>query len=276
MNFFTPPELTANSLQAGKAKAALPLCRILVLAILAGMLIAFGAAVTSTAGHALGNVSAVRIISGLLFPFGLGMVLLSGAELFTGNCLMVLPLLEREITVAQMLRSWFWVYLGNVVGALLVAAGCAFSGQLDYSGGALAAFTIKLAAGKCVLPFGGAIVQGFFCNLLVCLGVLLAGSAKDTFGKISGAYLPVCFFVICGFEHCIANLFYIPVGIFAMMIPKYAQLAASAGIDTAALNWGGMLFGNLIPVTLGNLLGGVAIGFFFWAGHLHTVQVQTR
>ena len=274
MNFFTPAELTANLVRSCKAKAELSLSRMLPLAILAGMLIAFGGAVTNTAGYDLSSFSMVRLVSGLLFPLGLGMVILSGAELFTGNCLMVLTLLEREITTAQMLKSWFWVYFGNAVGGLLVAAGCAFSGQLGYSAGKLAVFGIRLAAGKCALPFGNAVVQGFFCNLLVCLGVLLSGSAKDTLGKIAGAYLPVCYFVICGFEHCIANLFYIPVGLFAQMVPEYAQLAVAAGVDTAALNWGQMLFGNLIPVTLGNILGGTAVGLLFRAGHLSTIEAR--
>ena len=155
---------------------------------------------------------------------------MSGAELFTGNCLIAISLLERQCTPAGMLRNWAIVYLSNFAGALLVAAGCAFFGQLNYSGGLLAVFTMKLAAGKCALPFQNTFVLAILCNLLVCLGVILAMTAKDTAGRFIGAFLPVCYFVICGFEHCVANMYYIPAGLMAKAVPAYAQLAAEMGV----------------------------------------------
>ena len=151
----------------------------------------------------------------------------------------------------------------------MVAAGCVFGGQLNYSGGQLAVFTMKLAAGKCALLTGSAIILGILCNILVTAGVLLALSAKDLTGRVVGAYLPVAFFVICGFEHCIANLFYIPVGLFAKAIPTYAALAADAGMDLSTLTWGNFLLRNLLPVTLGNILGGTAMGAIYWYCHRH-------
>ncbi len=155
--------------------------------------------------------------------------------------------------------------MGNFIGALLTAAGCAFSGQLNYSAGGLALFTMKLAAGKCGLAFGSALVLGVFCNVLVTVGVLLSLSAKDLPGRVLGAYLPVSFFVICGFEHSVANLFYIPAGLFAKSIPAYAALAADAGLDLSGLTWIGFAIGNLLPVTLGNIIGGGRVGGLFWA-----------
>lgn len=267
MNLFTPAEYTENYIKAGKAKAEMPRWRMFLLAVLAGFFIAMGGAVTNTATHTITNVGLARVVSGLLFPFGLAMVVLTGAELFTGNTLMVMSALARQTSVKGVLRNWVIVYLGNAVGAMLTAAGCAFGGQLNYSGGQLAVFSMKLAAGKCALPFGNAVILGVFCNLLVTTGVLLSLSAKDLTGRVVGAYLPVAFFVICGFEHCVANLFYIPVGLFAKMAPQYAALAAEAGVDLSGLTWGGFLLKNLLPVTLGNLLGGIGLGSLFWRCH---------
>lgn len=267
MNLYTPAECAANYAAAGRKKTRMPVVKMFLLAVLAGFFIAMGGAVTNTASHSIANVGAARVVCGLLFPFGLGMVILMGAELFTGNTLIVISLLDRRATVGGMLKNWCVVYLGNAAGAMLTAAGCAFGGQLNYSGGQLAVFTIKLAAGKCALPAGNAVILGILCNLLVAAGVLLSLSAKDLTGRVVGAYLPVAFFVICGFEHCVANLFYIPAGLFARMIPAYASLAAEAGVDLSALTWGNFLLRNLLPVTAGNILGGAGLGSLFWYCH---------
>lgn len=223
--------------------------------------------ITNTAAHSIGNVGVARIVCGLLFPFGLAMVVLTGAELFTGNTLITISVLDGQAAVREMLRNWGVVYLGNTLGAVLVAAGCAFGGQLNYSGGQLAVFTMKLAVGKCALPVGSAVILGILCNVLVTAGVLLSLSAKDLTGRVMGAYMPVAFFVICGFEHCIANLYYIPAGLLAKAVPAYVALAAEAGVDLAALTWGNFLLRNLLPVTVGNIVGGVCMGALFWYCH---------
>lgn len=267
MNLFTPQEYVSNYIAAGRTKTQAPIIKLFLLAVLAGFFIAMGGAASSTASHSIFNVSAARIVCGLLFPFGLAMVVLTGAELFTGNTLIVISVLDGRTSVAGMLKNWLTVYLGNAAGAMLTAAGCAFGGQLNYSGGELAVFTMRLAESKCVLPVKNAIILGILCNLLVTVGVLLSLSAKDLIGRVAGAYLPIAFFVICGFEHCVANLFYIPAGLFAKAIPAYAALAADAGLDLTALTWKNFLLGNLLPVTVGNIIGGIAIGFLFWFCH---------
>ena len=267
MNLFTPKECAANYAVVGAAKTRMPLARIFLLAMLAGFLIAVAGAVTNTAAHTIDNVGAARIVCGLLFPFGLAMVVLTGAELFTGNTLISISLLDGQASMAGMLRNWAVAYLGNAVGAVLVAAGCAFGGQFNYSGGQLAVFTMTLAAAKCALPAGGAVILGILCNILVTAGVLLSLSAKDLTGRVVGAYMPVAFFVICGFEHCIANLYYIPAGLFAKTIPAYAVLAAESGVDLSALTWGNFLLKNLLPVTAGNIIGGAGMGTLFWYCH---------
>jgi len=272
MNVFSPAEMTANYAKTGKVKAEKPIGKLFAMAVLAGLFIALGSAVANTASHSISDVSTARMVSGLLFPFGLGMVMLMGAELFTGNTMISISVLNRDTTVSRMLRNWGVVYLGNLAGAVLLAAGCAFFGQLNYSSGGLAVYTIKSAAAKCAMPFGNALVLGFFCNILVCTGVLCSLSAKDTIGRIAGAYIPVAFFVICGFEHCVANMYYIPAGIFAMQVPEYAALALEAGINTAALTWKNFFLINLLPVTLGNILGGVGVGIVMWACNLRNAK----
>ena len=264
MNLFSPAEITKNYADTGKVKSDRSVGKTLILAVLAGFLISFGAAVSNTAAFAIENVSAARVISGLLFPFGLAMVILTGAELFTGNCLIVISVLNKTVTAVKMFRNWFFVYAGNFIGALLLAAGCAFFGQLDYSGGGLALHTVRIAAAKCSLPFLNALVLGIFCNMLVCLGVICSLSAKDTAGRILGAFIPVSFFVICGFEHSIANMYYVPAGIFALQIPKYMQIVTGAGLDISSLSISNFLIYNLFPVTLGNIIGGIIIGAAMW------------
>ena len=262
---YTPAEVAEKYAAVGAGKARRPALPLFLLGILAGALIAFGSAATNTAAYGIENPWTARLICGLLFPFGLGMVVVMGAELFTGNCLISISALAGRCTPAEMLRSWAIVYPANFLGALLVAAGCAFFGQMDYSGGGLALYTMKVAAGKCALPFWNALVLGFLCNVLVCLAVLMAMSAKGTAGRILGAFLPVCYFVLCGFEHCVANMYYIPAGLMAKAVPAYAQLAAEAGADLSSLTLSGFLLGNLLPVTLGNILGGVTLGWLVWA-----------
>ena len=267
MNLLTPSELTESYAKTGKVKVDKPLGKLFTLAALAGLFIGFGAAVCNTAAHSIADVSTARIISGLLFPFGLGMVMLLGAELFTGNVMIGISVLNGDTTFGKMLRNWAVVYLGNFAGAALLALACARFGQLNYSHGELAVYTIKIAAAKCTLPFANALVLGILCNILVCSGVLCSLSAKDTAGRILGAYIPVAFFVICGFEHSVANMYYVPAGLFALQVPEYAALAIKDGVNSSSLTWGNFLLHNLLPVTLGNILGGLAVGVTMWACH---------
>lgn len=268
MNINTPVDITRNYALAGKAKAEKPFHKLLWMSVFAGLFIAFGAAVTSTATHSLADVSTARIVNGLLFPFGLCMVILLGAELFTGNILICISVLNRDTSIFKMLRNWSVVYLGNFVGSVLLAAAGAWFGQLDYSSGGLALYTMKIAEAKSGMLFGNALVMGVLCNILVCCGVLCSLSAKDTTGRILGAYIPVAFFVICGFEHSVANMYYVPAGIFAAQIPRYAELAMEAGINISGLTWGSFILNNLLPVTIGNILGGISVGFVMWVCNL--------
>lgn len=268
MGYLSPKELTAAYANAGAAKTKKSAADLLILGILAGALIALGCAATNTAAHGVADVGLARMICGLLFPFGLCMVIVTGAELFTGNSLIVISVLDRKATLPGMLRNWLLVYIGNFIGAVLVAYACASFGQLNYSGGQLAVYTIRIAAGKCTIPFANGVGLGIFCNVLVCLGVLMAMAAKDAAGRLMGAFIPVCYFVICGFEHCVANMYYIAAGLFAAANPAYSVLAVEAGIDLSVLTLSNFLLTNLLPVTLGNVIGGGAIGAIMWFAYL--------
>ena len=209
-NYLSPAELLASYSAAGVRKMERSAASLLLLGALAGAIIAIAAAATNTAVYGISDTWTVRTICGLLFPFGLGLVVVTGAELFTGNCMLPLTLLEKKGgSAVLMVRNWALVFAGNALGSLLVAWLCVSCGQLDYSAGALAVYTIRVGAAKCALPFGSALGLGVLCNLLVCLGVLAAASARETPGRLMGAFLPVCFFVLCGFEHSVANLYYI-------------------------------------------------------------------
>ena len=268
MNLFTAAETTANYAAAGAGKAKLPISKMLLLGILAGVLIAFPACVTNMATYGLDNNSVVRTVSGLLFAFGLGMVVLTGAELFTGNTLMVISVLDRKATVLGMLRNWLFVYAGNLIGSLLVAFLCASFGWLNAGSNALAAYSMKVAVGKMTMPFENAFVMGILCNVLVTVGVLLSLSGKDGVSRFLGAWAPVMFFVTCGFNHSVADMTYCMLGLFAAGNEAYVSAAQAAGVAVESLTWGTYLAGNLIPVTLGNAVCGAAVGFTFWFSYL--------
>lgn len=267
MAFYSPTEITDNYINASVGKATSPIFRLFLLGIFAGALIALGAITSSTAAHTMDGTGMVRFVSGIVFPIGLMMVILLGTELFTGNALMVTAVIAKKITVGQLLRNWVIVYIGNFVGALTMAALMAFFGQLDIGGGTLAVYTAKVAATKDSLPWINAFVLGIFCNFMVCIAVYLGNTAQDTAGKIWGIFFPIFGFVIAGFEHCVANMYYIPAGIFAAMNPAYTDLLANAGINTAVLNFGTFITANLIPVTLGNIVGGVVVGVIMYVAH---------
>lgn len=263
----TPQQITDSYAEASKGKATSPAWRLFVLAVAAGLLIGLGAVTSSTAAHALDNAGLVRLVSGLIFPLGLMMVILLGTELFTGNSLMVTAAIQRKITWGALARNWAIVFVGNFVGAVALAALMAFFGQLSIGGGDLAVYTAKVAAAKDSLPWANAFVLGAFCNIMVCVAVYLSNTAHDTAGRLLAIFFPIMGFVLAGFEHCVANMYYVPAGIFANMNPAYAGLIADAGINTAVLDFGTFLTANLIPVTLGNIVGGALVGIVMYACH---------
>ena len=258
-----PAQVTELMLAGMTGKSKLPVVKMFLLGILAGAFIAFGAEASSLAALNVTQVGIQRLIMGCVFPVGLIMVVLLGTELFTGNCMMAAAVADKRVKFAMLLRNWIVVYLGNLVGAALIVLLVSATGQLGYSSNGLAVLTIKIAAAKTGLSFGAAFAGGILCNVLVCVAVLLAMASKNIIGKIAGIWFPIMAFVLSGFEHSVANMYYIPAGIFASMNPAYASAAQEAGVNMANLNALGFL-GNIVPVTLGNIVGGAAIALVMW------------
>lgn len=255
-----PKEIIEANMNGAVNKANLPLARMIVLGIMAGMFIALGGAISNTAVHDIANVGLARTLAGVIFPVGLLMIILVGGELFTGNCLMIMATINKRIKVSGLIRNLVIVYFSNLIGSLIIDVLIFYSGNLDYTGGALGAYTIKVALGKVNIAPGKAVVSGILCNFLVCMAILMAGSAKDVIGKIFATWFPIFAFVIGGFEHIVANMFYIPTGILAATNPDYVakaeELYGITADQLSALDLGGLLH-NFIPVTIGNILGGM-------------------
>lgn len=240
--------------------------KLFILGILAGMFIAIAGVGASTASVSIGSASVAKLVGACVFPAGLTLVILAGSELFTGNCLIIISVLEKEATIVGMLRNWVIVYVGNFVGSILVAWGVSACHQLSLFDSALAGATINTAVAKCSMTFGDAFIKGIFCNFLVCLAVWLGFSSKTAAGKIAALFYPIMVFVLSGFEHSVANMFYAPAGLFAMGNPDYL---AKATADTAKLTWGAFFGKNLLPVTLGNIVGGALfVGAVYWFVYL--------
>ena len=234
--------------------------KLFVRAIMAGAFIALGAAGSSVAAHTIADVGVARLAASVIFPMGLMMVILLGAELFTGDCLMAMSVSDKKQSIKDVVRVLIGVYLGNFVGAAGLALLVNFSGQLNYSGGMLGAYTIKVAMGKVNVTFLEGITSGLLCNILVCAAVLMALCAKDVTGKLLASFFIIMLFVTSGYEHCVANMYYITAGLIAKMNPAYAALAMEqygySLEQMQGLNIYGFLVTNLIPVTIGNILGG--------------------
>lgn len=272
-----PYEIVKNYIDAAKKKAEMPLVKLILLGIFAGMFIACGAEASSVAMHSISNVGLARFIGGCIFPVGLMMIVFIGGELFTGDCLMIMGCVNKKVKVFQMIKVLVVVYLANFIGALTIAFFTYISGQYNYSDSVLAAYTIKVAMGKESLSFGTAFFSGILCNIFVCVAVLMAMSAKDIAGKALAIFFPIMAFVVSGFEHCVANMYYIPAGILAKMNSEYAEVAmetygySQAQIDS--LNWSNFITKSAIPVTLGNIVGGmVFVGLIIYFINVKDIQ----
>lgn len=258
-----PAQIVSANISAAKTKAELPLLRMILLGIFAGMFIACGASASSVAMHAISNVGLARLVAGAVFPIGLMMIVFVGGELFTGDCLMIMGCLQGTCSVRNMVKVLVVVWLSNFVGSALFAALVTGSSQFHFSGDLLGAFTIKVAMGKVSMSLGSAFVSGILCNFFVCIAVLMAAAARDIAGKVLAIFFPIMAFVVSGYEHCVANMYYIPAGIFAAANEGYVQTAMETYGYTAAqleqLTWSNMLLHNLIPVTAGNIVGGMVL-----------------
>lgn len=264
-----PAQILDVTIETGVAKSGGSLAKLSVLGILAGAFIAFAAAASNTASFNLvmnpDTFGVGKALAGAVFTAGLIMVVLAGGELFTGNVLISAAVLERKVTVSRMLRNWIIVYITNMIGALLIAFLVYYSGQLSGGDSMLGAFTVKVAASKVGLTFGKAFILGILCNWLVCLAVWMAFGADSAGSKVAAMFFPIWLFVTCGFEHSVANMYFIPAGILAKGNETFVALSGVAAEQLDALCWSGFFIDNLIPVTLGNIVGGgVFVALAYW------------
>ncbi|MBQ5446888.1 MAG: formate/nitrite transporter family protein [Lachnospiraceae bacterium] len=257
----SPSEILEGNIKTEVKRVNMPIFKLVLLGILAGMFIAGGAAASNVAMHNISNVGLARLVAGVIFPVGLMMIVLVGGELFTGDCLLILGIMDKKYNVLQAIKVLVIVFITNLLGSVIIAFIVYESGQFNYTDGLLGAFTIKVALSKTGLSFTNAFCSGILCNIFVCLAVLMAASSKQVSGKILGIFFPIMAFVVSGYEHCVANMYYIPAGIIAKMNDSYVAKAKDAYNFTDAkldgLNIKTFFVDNLIPVTLGNIVGGM-------------------
>ncbi|HKM33209.1 MAG TPA: formate/nitrite transporter family protein [Lachnospiraceae bacterium] len=257
----SPLEIALSYIEIGIHKVRLSALKMLGLGILAGMFIGFAGAASTIGTVTIENPSAARLISAFLFPAGMAMVLVAGSELFTGNNLIMMAYLEKKIKLKEMLKNWLFVFLGNFIGATFIASLVVYSHTPDLYQGALAKSMVVMTEDKLGMSFADAFIRGVLCNILVCIAIWASFAAKSVSGKLLMSFWPVMLFVLCGFEHSIADIYFCMAGIFTTW--EY-QIAAEG------LTVGRFLVYNLLPVTLGNILGGAGIiGVGYWAVYLH-------
>ena len=277
VSFNSPPQLARTMVGVAESKAAVTAPPLIWLAILAGAYIALGAImftiITNDLAAFVGD-GLSRMIGGIAFSLGLILVVLGGAELFTGNNLIFTGYLEKKVTGKRLLNNWFWVYLFNFAGSLVVVFLFYYSGIWKANGGAIGLRAVNIAAAKSSLPWIEALFRGILCNWLVCLAVWLANAGRDVISKIAAIMIPIAAFVAAGFEHSVANMYFIPLGLALKSHPALQALLDPALL--AGLNLKGFLLGNLVPVTIGNLIGGALfVAAVYWRAYLGPVNKRS-
>lgn len=267
--YLTPLEIREKCIQAGIKKCELSRQKTILLAIMAGMFIAFGAASANMAVHNLpATMTGIKkLISGAIFPTGLIIIVLAGGELFTGNNLIIVAALEKKVKWKALINNWINVYLGNFIGAILISWMLYESGFFNTSQGLLGNLHVSIAAEKVGQTFIQLFIKGVLCNILVSVAVWMSYSSSGVIDKIFAMWFPVMVFIVGGYEHSIANMYYIPAGMLAA-----GSSAASNGLTLTAF-----LVNNLIPVTLGNIVGGsLVVGALYWYIYSPTEQTSLK
>ena len=285
---FLPAAMAAKAEDIGVKKANLNVLSMFALAILAGAFIGIGAifATTVSAGSMAISTSAgdaafktglpygvTRLLTGLAFTVGLILVVVGGAELFTGNNLITMAFMSKKVKLVALLKNWGVVYVGNFVGSIITALIVFFGKQYTFGGNSIGLATLNIGNTKCGYEFIQAIALGIMCNALVCMAVWMCYSARSTTDRILAIIPPISCFVAAGFEHSVANMYFIPIALFIKNFDTkvYDAIVANlnAGKDFANLTWGKFFFSNLLPVTIGNIIGGaIMVGLIYWFVYL--------
>lgn len=270
---YSPPQIADRIDKVALVKAKLSFAQTFLLGILAGVYIAIGAQfatfVTSDSTLHFGLTS---FIAGTVFSLGLMLVVIGGAELFTGNCLIIMGYVSKRITTREMLNNWTISFIGNLVGSLTVVCWMYKTHQFEFFHNMVGAKALLIAHTKVNLTFKAALARGVLCNAMVCLAVWLCFSGRSVADKVLSIVPPIGGFVASGFEHCVANMYFIPMGVVLRKNPEVvaaAEKMAGKTLDLSQLTWKGFFINNLFPVTLGNIVGGVIlVGVVFWFVYL--------
>jgi formate transporter FocA len=264
-----PAEMAKKAEDVGVKKASLDFWTMFALAILAGAFIGLGAIFATTVGTGGSELpfGVNKLLMGLVFTLGLIAVVVGGAELFTGNNLIVMAYLSGKVPFTKLLRNWGIVYLGNLVGSVLTAYFMFLSKQYTFASGGIGLTILNIGEAKCNLGFVQAIALGVMCNAMVCLAVWLTFSARTTTDKILAIIPPISGFVAAGLEHSVANMYFIPMALFVKYFgdPKFFETVGKTAQDYPHLTMNNFLVANLLPVTIGNMIGGVVmVGVVYW------------
>ncbi|MDF2594519.1 MAG: formate/nitrite transporter family protein [Clostridia bacterium] len=260
-NYLTPQEITEYTITGGYQKVNRRMMTVFLLAIMAGIYIALGAFASSVAAHDVANKGLAKLITGAVFPVGLMFVVINGADLFTGNCLIVMSVFERQTTISQFVKNLSIVLIGNFIGAVTIAYLVANSSLLSMSENHFGAYAIKTAVYKTSLSFKETFFLAILCNLFVCAGIWMIYAAKDIPGRVLAGFFSIFAFAISGAEHIVANMYYIPLALFSKTHLEYIE---AAHVSVSHLTWSSFLINNAIPVTLGNIVGGLFIGMMYY------------
>lgn len=278
----TPQEITEATLQNGVKKVNYSPLQSFLLAFLAGAFIAFASEGSNMAAFNLfanpETYGLGKALAGAIFGTGLMLVVIAGGELFTGNTMILAAVFDKRVTMPKMIKNWAIVYLGNFVGSVFIAAMMVHSGLFNSGASMLGVVTMKIGVYKVGLSFSEAFVLGIMCNWLVCLAVWMATGSKDITGKLLAIFFPIWLFITSGFEHSVANMYYIPAAIMAKSNEKWVAVAAEHGLGAeqlAKLTWENFFIHNLLPVTLGNIVGGgLLVASIYWV--IYVVQNRSK
>jgi formate/nitrite transporter len=270
-DLFLPAAMARIAEDVGVSKAKMPFTKLFALSILAGAFVSLGAVFCTVvlAGASALPYGVGRLLAGLVFCLGLILVVIGGAELFTGNNLIVMAWASRKVSTLALLRNWLVVYLGNFVGSLATALLMLVAKQYTSGSGTVGETALKIASSKVHLGFAQAIALGILCNGLVCLAVWLTYSGRSTTDKILAIIFPVSAFVAAGFEHSVANMYFIPYGLFIRQFDPAFVASLGDKVHLEGFTWSAFLLNNLLPVTIGNIIGGsVFVGIVYWMIYL--------
>ncbi len=263
-NYLSPQEITDYTIAGGCEKINRKASIVFLLAVMAGIYIALGAFAASVAAHDIANKGVSKLVTGAVFPVGLMLVVINGGDLFTGNSLIAMSTYEKQTTLLQFVKNLSIVLIGNFTGALLIAYLVSHTSLLTMSDNRFGAYVIKVAVHKTNLPFKEVFVLAILCNLFVCAGIWMMYAAKDIAGKILAGFFPIFAFAISGAEHVVANMYYIPLALFSKSNLAYVEGAHITADYLSHLTWARFFIYNVIPVTIGNTIGGLFIATMYY------------